>query len=115
MRTIMAACLAPLAVVFAAGAAASKTHKYQVAKLPGVVKARVGDRIVLLEEVNPKKVEEVVGQSDNADVKVKTELSKGKLRIVITGAKKGTATVKWQYLSPDGRVGAGAKLRVKIE
>ena len=104
-----------LTLSVAAAEKGSKTHEFQRAKLPKTVKAKAGDTIIVIEAVKPEEVESIKAKSDNGDVKIKTEVAMGKVRVVITGAKKGKGTVDWAYETANGIVGGHKGLEVEFE
>jgi hypothetical protein len=91
-----------------------KTHKYKLADLPNPITASTNDVIVVIEEALPAEAKEFKANSDNADIKVRAVAMDGGLRIVITGDKKGAATVSW-YFKVKGVASGYKGLKVQIE
>jgi hypothetical protein len=117
MRTALCWMVALFALGFSVVAAdeGGKTHVFERAKLPKMVKANAADTIIVVEDVKPEDVETIKVKSDNVAVKVKTEAAMGKVRVVISGAKKGKAKVEWEYETANGRVGGHKGLEIEIE
>jgi hypothetical protein len=107
-----------LGVVLIAAAASAgdvgKAHKHKLADLPNPVAASPDDLVVVIEEFAPADAKEFRATSDNPDVKVRAVALDGKLCVVITGDKAGTATVSWSFKVKG--VGSGYKgLKVEIK
>ena len=93
-----------------------KAHTYKLADLSKAspVTVSTADVIVVIEEFKPEKVTDFKAVSDNPDVKVRAVAMDGELRIVITGDKKGNATVSWYFKVNDSNSGYKG-LKIQIE
>lgn len=92
-----------------------KTHKYKKANLPRSITAKMGDVIVVIEEVKPDDIKSIKAGSDLPEVKVRAVEMDGEVRIVITGDKAAEAKVSWSYEKKSGGNGGYKDLRIKIE
>jgi hypothetical protein len=107
-----------LGVVLLAAAAPADdvgtAHKYKLADLPNPVTATSADVIVVVEEVRPADAKEFRATSDNPDVRVRAVALDGKLCVLITGDKAGTATVGWTFKVKGAASGyKGLKVEIK--
>src|SRR5215467_6971559 len=95
--------------------AEGKKHEYALDKLPKVVKVKAGETIVVTHKINPANVEEIKGNSNNRNVKVKGMAGNGVVQITITLDQKGKAKVGWEIHQVNGRVDGRKELEVEFE
>jgi hypothetical protein len=107
---VLAGCLG-----VAAADEAKKPRTYKRADVGKSLKARVGDVIVVVENVKPQDIEEMgtAVTAENAGVRVETHGNE--IRIVVEAGKNGKATVAWRYTTTDGKVGGHDGLEIKVE
>jgi len=100
----------------ATAADVGKAHTYKLADLSKAspITISTADVIIVVEEFKPEKVTEFKAVSDNPDVKVRAVAMDDELRIVITGDKKGNATVSWYY-KVNGSNSGYKGLKIQIE
>ncbi len=117
MRSLIAAVLVGLLLVTAAANGLGKTTKYKKSDLTPnkELELGTGDAIVILEDAKPSDIKEIVAQSSNPDVKVRTLDSDGKTVLLITGDKKGQAKIGWKVTLNDGSAGGFIDLVVNVK
>jgi hypothetical protein len=95
--------------------AEDKKHEYAPDKLPKVVKVKAGESVVVTYKFNPADVEEIKGNSDNRNVKVKGAAGNRVVQITIKSDQKGKAKVGWEIHQVNGRVDGRKELEVEFE
>jgi hypothetical protein len=115
MRVTVCFAVLGLCTVVSLAEGVGKIHMFKRADLPKTIKAKASDRILIVEDVRPADVEELMAKPSNANAKVRAEAAGGEVRIIIDAAKKGKVTVEWRYETPNGKVGGHKGLEIEIE